>query len=488
MGLVLVVLLIILLVVVILTSYVKAPTDRAYVISGLRPRPRFVIGRATIKLPFLERKDELELQLIQIDVKTSSTVPTADYINIKADSNVNVKIGVDEELLKLASQNFLNKDTEYIAAIAREVLEGNIREIIGNMKLEEMVKDRKKFAEAVRDNAEPDLKAMGLEIISFNVQNFVDENGVIENLGIDNIVTIKKNAEIAKANSEKEIAQAKSKATREANEVQVKAKQDIAIKNNELALKVAELKMLEDEAKAKADAVYAIQQEEERKTLETKIAEANLIKESKRIELKESEAKVKEQELDATIKKLAEAEKFKRMQEADALAYEQQKNADVEQYKKKKEYEILKEKAEAELIAEQKKAEGINAVGIAEANAIREKLLAEAEGLDRKAEAMAKMNEIAVVEMLVNKLPSIVAGVASPLKQVDKITMYGEGNSAKLVSDIMQSTDKIIEGLGQSTGLDLKTLISSAMGSGLANSLGKDLTGKDANTLQKPKK
>ena len=117
------------------TGYVKAPTDKAYIISGLRKEPRIVTGKAAIKIPFLERKDELMLQLIQIDVKTASTVPTADYINVRADSNVNIKISKDEELIKLAAQNFLGKDTNYIATIAREVLEGNIREIIGKMKL-----------------------------------------------------------------------------------------------------------------------------------------------------------------------------------------------------------------------------------------------------------------------------------------------------------------------------------------------------------------
>ncbi len=188
------------------TGYVKAPTDKAFIISGLRKIPRVIIGRATIKVPFLERKDELTLQLIQIDVKTASTVPTADYINVRVDSNVNVKVGSNEELIKLSAQNFLGKDTNYIAGVAREVLEGNVREIVGTMKLEDMVKDRKKFAEAVKENAEPDLNAMGLELISFNVQNFIDDNKVIENLGIDNIVTIQKNAEIAKANSEKDIA------------------------------------------------------------------------------------------------------------------------------------------------------------------------------------------------------------------------------------------------------------------------------------------
>lgn len=446
------------------TGYVKAPTDRAYIISGLRKEPRVVTGKATIKIPFLERKDELMLQLIQIDVKTSSTVPTADYINVKVDSNVNIKISTEEELIKLASQNFLGKDTNYIAGIAREVLEGNVREIVGKMKLEEMIRDRQKFAELVKENAEPDLKAMGLEIISFNVQNFADDNGVIENLGIDNIVSIKKNAEISKANSEKEIAKAKAMARREANDAQVESEQQIAIKNNELALKKADLQIKEDAKRAEADAVYKIQEEQQRKTLETVKAEADIKRQEKAIEVKEKEALVRERELEATVKKQADADAYERMKEAEANAYEQRQLADVEQYKAVKEYEILKEKADAELIAKQKEAEGISAVGKAEAEAVKAKLLAEAEGLDRKAEAMSKMQQAAVVEMIVDKLPEIVKNAAAPLSNVDKITMYGEGNSAKLVGDVMTTTEKIMEGIEGSTGLNVKSLLAGALG------------------------
>lgn len=450
-------------------GYEKAPTDKAYIISGLRKEPRVVIGRATIKVPFLERKDELILQLIPIDVKTASTVPTADYINVRVDSNVNVKISKDEKLIKLAAQNFLGKDTKYIANIAREVLEGNMREIVGSMKLEEMIKDRQKFAELVKQNAEPDLKAMGLEIISFNVQNFIDDNGVIENLGIDNIVSIKKNAEISKANSEKEIARARAIARKEANDAQVESEQSIAIKNNELALKKADLRMMEDAKKAQADAAYDIEQEQQRKTLEIVQAEADIVRQEKAIEIKEKEALVREKELEAKIRKQADADTYRRMKDAEAKAYEQQKVADVEQYKAIKEYEILIEKANAELVAEQKKAEGISAVGKAEADAIKAKLLAEAEGLDRKAEAMSKMQQAAVVEMIVDKLPEIVKNAASPLLNVDSITMYGEGNSAKLVEDVMMTTGKIMEGIQGSTGLDVKALLSGALGGKIFN-------------------
>lgn len=446
------------------SGYVKAPTDKAYIISGLRKEPRVVIGKATIKIPFLERKDELMLQLIQIDVKTSSTVPTADYINVKVDSNVNIKVSTEEELIKLAAQNFLGKDTHYIAGIAREVLEGNVREIVGKMNLEEMIRDRQKFAELVKENAEPDLRAMGLEIISFNVQNFADDSGVIENLGIDNIVSIKKNAEISKANSEKEIAKAKAMARKEANDAQVESDQHIAIKNNELALKKADLQIKEDAKRAEADAVYKIQEEQQRKTLETVKADADIKRQEKAIEVKEKEALVRERELEATVKKQADADAYERMKDAEASSYEQRQLADVEQYKAIKGYEILKEKADAELIAKQKEAEGISAVGKAEAEAIKAKLLAEAEGLDRKAEAMSKMQQAAVVEMIVDKLPEIVKNAASPLSNVDKITMYGEGNSAKLVGDVMTTTEKIMEGIEGSTGLSVKSLLAGALG------------------------
>lgn len=219
---------VVILVLFLATEYVKASPDTAFIISGLRKQPKVLIGKAGIKIPFLEKKDALNLQLIPIDVKTSSAVPTADYINIRVDAAVNVKISDDEQRLGLAAQNFLNQPTDYIKQVAREVLEGNMREIVGKMNLEEMVSDRQKFATLVKENSEPDLAAMGLDIVSFNVQNFVDENGVIENLAVDNIVKIQKNAAISRAESEKEIARAQAIAKKEANDAQVSSELEIA--------------------------------------------------------------------------------------------------------------------------------------------------------------------------------------------------------------------------------------------------------------------
>ena len=460
--------LIALILIIFLTGYVKASPDTAIIISGLRKTPKVLIGKAGIKIPFLERKDELNLQLIPIDVKTSNAVPTADYININVDATVNVKISDNEDRLKLAAQNFLNKNSDYIGRVAREVLEGNVREIVGKMALEEMVSDRQKFALLVKENAEPDLAAMGLDIISFNVQNFVDGNGVIENLGVDNIVKIQKNAAISRAESEKEIAKAQANAKREANEAEVNAASEIAKKQNELDIQKAELKKAADVKRAEADAAYKIQEEEQRKTVEITTANANIAKQEKEILLKQKEAEVMEQALDAQIKKKAEAEKFAKQQEADAQLYERQREAEARKFETEKEADAMKAKAEAQKYTMEQEAEGIRTKGLAEAEAIKAKAIAEAEGIEKKAEAMAKMGEAAVLEMYFKALPEVVKNAATPLSNVDRITMYGDGNSAKLMKDIMSTVTQVTDGLKESTGVDLSAVLSGFLGGKVA--------------------
>lgn len=464
-----IVLIVLVLIIIFMTGYVKASPDTAVIISGLRKKPKVLIGKAGVKIPFLERKDELNLQLIPIDVKTSNAVPTADYININVDATVNVKISDNEERLKLAAQNFLNKKPEYIGRVAREVLEGNVREIVGKMALEEMVSDRQKFALLVKENAEPDLAAMGLDIISFNVQNFIDGNGVIENLGVDNIVKIQKNAAISRADSEKEIAKAQANAKREANEAEVNAASEIAKKQNELAIQKAELKREADIKQAEADAAYKIQEEEQRKTVEITTANANIAKQEKEILLKQREAEVMEQSLDANVKKKAEAEKFAKQQQADAELYERQREAEAKQFEYEKEAEAMKKQAEAKRFTMEQEAEGVRTKGIAEAEAIRAKAIAEAEGIEKKAEAMAKMGDAAVLEMYFKALPEVVKNAAAPLANVDRITMYGDGNSAKLMKDVMSTVVQVTDGLKESTGVDLQAVLSGFLAGKAAN-------------------
>lgn len=452
-----------LIVIFLAVGYVKAPSDMAFIISGIKKKSKIVIGKAAIRIPFFERLDKLNLRLIPIDVKTSNAVPTADYININVDATVNVKISNEPEKLRLAAENFLNKNTEYIAGVAREVLEGNVREIVGKMKLEEMVSDRQKFATLVKENAEPDLAAMGLDIISFNVQNFVDGNEVIENLGIDNIVKIKKAAAIARAESERDIKVAQAAADKESNDAAVAAQTEIAKKQNELAIKRSELQQEADTKKAMADAAYEIQKEEQRKTIEVTTANADIAKQEREIELKQKEVAVKEQALEAEVKKQAEADKYAAQQKADAALYQRQKEAEAKQFEAQRQAEARKAQAEADRFAKEQEAEGIRAVGEAEAAAIQAKGVAEAEAMEKKAEAYAKYNKAAVAEMMIKVLPDVAAKIAEPLGQIDKITIIGGDGGSNGVDQVAGNVPavmaKLFESMKEATGIDLADIV-----------------------------
>lgn len=454
---------VVLIIILLCIGYVKAPPDMAYIVSGVKKKSKIVIGKATFRIPFFERLDKLNLRLIPIDVKTSNAVPTADYININVDATVNVKISNEPERLRLAAENFLNKNTEYIAGVAREVLEGNVREIVGKMKLEEMVSDRQKFANLVKENAEPDLAAMGLDIISFNVQNFVDGNEVIENLGIDNIVKIKKAAAIARAESERDIKVAQASADKESNDAAIAAQTEIAKKQNELAIKKSELQMEADTKKAMADAAYEIQKEEQRKTIEITTANADIAKQEREIELKQKEVAVKEQALEAEIKKQAEADKYAAQQRAEAALYQRQKDAEAKQFEAQREAEAKKAQAEADRFSKEQEAAGIRAVGEAEATAIQAKGIAEAEAMEKKAEAYAKYNKAAVAEMMIKVLPDVAGKIAEPLSQIDKITIIGGEGSGNGVDQVAGNVpvvmSRLFESMREATGIDLSEII-----------------------------
>ena len=451
----------------IVASYVKAPPDTAYIITGFR-KPRILIGKAGLKIPLFERLDKLTLKMFSVDVKTTDYVPNAEYINVRVDASVKLRVGQSDEMISLASKFFLNEDEEEIIDRVQDTLEGNMREIVGQMTLSEMVTNRQVFADRVRDNAIPDLEKMGLELLAFNVQSFTDQNDVIDDLGIENVSKIKKDAAITRAKADKEVSVAQAHAAKEANDAKVQSEMEIAEKNNALIIRKAELKQQSDTKRAEADAAYSIKEQEQRKAIEVASENANIAKAERRAELKAKEVEVKKQTLDADVRAAADAELYRRKQEADAELYEQQRSAEAARYIDEQEALADMKKAEAMRYVNEQKAEGIAAVGKAEAQAIKAKALAEAEGIDKKAEAMRKMGEAAVIEMIMGALPEIAKNVAAPLANVDKITMYGEGNSTKLISDIVNSTNQVTTGITEGMGIDLKALLSGMIGGKLS--------------------
>ena len=465
LGMVPVIILAIVVLGILASGYVKAPPDTAYVISGLKRKKKILIGRAGIKIPFLERLDKLNLKLIPLDIVTKDPVPTQDCINIYVDAAVNVKIKAEDDAIDLAAQNFLNKGAEEIGSIVSEVLEGNVREIICTMKLRELIGDRKTFVTKVSENVIPDLEKMGIELVSFNVQNFRDENDVINNLGIDNISQIKKDAAIAKAVANKEVAIAQSSADREANDARVNAESEIAIRNNELEIKKAELQQVSDAKRAQADAAYEIQKQEQQKTIQAATVNALIVKAEREAELKNKEVAVMQQTLEAEINKKADAERYAIEQKAAADLARRQREAEAKKYEQEKDAEAKKALAEAEKYSMLQEAEGIKAKGEAEAAAIQAKGLAEAEAMEKKAEAYQKYNKVAMAEMMIKVLPEIAGKIAEPLSQIDKITIIGGGNGdsgngiSSVAGNVPVVLAKVFESMKEATGVDLSEIM-----------------------------
>lgn len=475
--------------VLLASGYVKSPPDVAYIISGLHKKPRVLIGKAGIKVPFFERLDKLSLGAIQIDVKTKSAVPTAEYINVRVDSTVSVQVGRSDDMIALAAQNFLNVNRETIADKINDLLEGNIREIVGQMKLTEMVSDRKAFSEKVQANVVPDLAKFGLELVSFNVQNFSDEGGVIDNLGIDNVEQIRKNAAIAKSDAQREIAVAEAANAKKSNDAKVAAAEEIAIRNNDFEMKQADLKRTADTAKAQAEAAKAIEQEKQRQLKDVAATEADIARQEKQIALKEREVAIKEKALEAEIKKTAEAEKYAAQQKADAELYETQKASEAALFKQQREAEAELVKAQKEAEAQKARAEAIQAQGeaeaaaakakgLAEAEAIRAKAEAEAEGMKKKAEALKEYGDAAkqqmeldAVKVLYEQLPAIAEAIGSGYANAD-IKLIGN-DSGQLAGNMMSNITQIIEGFKGSTGIDPTSIISGMIGAKIADNADK---------------
>lgn len=415
------------------STYLTAPPNKALIISGFRKtsgKPRVVIGGSTIRIPFLERVDEIGLDLIQVDIKTSSSVPTSEYININVDAVANVKVSSNPESVVRAAENFLNKDADHIGYVAQQVIEGNMREIIGQMKLSELIQKRDVFAQNVQSSVQEEMARMGLEVVNLTIQNFIDDNSVITDLGIENISQIRKDAAISKANAERDVAIAQALASDQSNKAKVAAQVNIAEQNKDLTIRKAQFKIEEDQKRAAADAAYKIQEEAERRSIEIASVEADIARRNKEIELREKEVHLKERELEANVKKKAEAERYAAEQAAEAKKYQEA------------------QAAEAKRIAMEEEAKGIEAIGIAEARA-----------LELKAEAMAKLNEAGKLEMLLSALPDIVKADSAPLDKVGSITMYGDGNSTRLVKDIMTTVNQVSEGVG----LDIPAVINQVM-------------------------
>lgn len=322
-----------------------------------------------------------------------------------------------------------------------------------------MCTDRKKFGDEVQAKAQIDMNNLGIEIISCNIQKIEDERGLIPALGQDNMSKIQKDASIAKAQADRDVAIAESEAKQAANDARVAAETAIAQKNTDLFIKQAELKKQADIKKAEADAAYKIQEQEQNKEIQIRTVNAQIAKAERDAELNRQQVEVEQQKLEAEINKRADADRYAIEQAAAADLTKRQKEAEAKRYEQEQDAIAKKAQAEAERYTMEQSAAGIKAKGEAEASAIRAKGEAEAAAMEKKADAMKKYGQAAMMEMIVEKLPEMAQAIAQPLSTIDKVTIIdsGNGNSgvASMGGYVPAVLAKTIESVKEATGLDL---------------------------------
>lgn len=407
------------LVLVFESCWRKCPPDKLMIVSGAG-KMRSVSGKGTFVIPLLQRVDTLSLGAVQVQLTTENDIPTQDAILIHACAVANFQIGQTPELIETASKNYLNMDKEEMTRQVTEVMLGKMREVIGQMDLKELMRDRESFNAKVFDGSKDDLANLGLELRTFNVQDFSDSQGIIRSMGADQAAEIKKEAELA----------------------QIKAAEEVAIRQNQLDLKQADLKKQADKAKAEADMVKATVTAEKQRELYIAQQEAEIAAETKKVELAERQADVRERELNATVKKQAEADRIERQNQSDAELYSAQKDAEGIQARAKAEAEATRLKGESEGAAEKAHGEGVAA------------------GIKAQAEAYNGMdNPYLLANRYIDIMPKVAEQVAKPLTAVDSIKMYGSGNAQKLVKETTSIVDQVASGLKDSTGIDLPSLL-----------------------------
>ena len=465
-----------LVIIVFMCNYIKVPPNVALIVSGRKHKYkvkdaegkevtkqfgyRIVRGGATFVIPFFERVDKLNLGIMQVDIKTNQPVPSQEYIGVLVDGVANIKIGSDDVSVATAAEQFLGWKQQEIAAVAMQVLEGNMREIIGRMTISDLVQNRDKFANETQNAATADMRNMGLEIVNITIQNFSDNDGVLDTLAVKNIAEKKRDADIARAEAERDTVIRQSIADQEGNKARAEANATIAEQNKVLELRRAQFRAEQDRAKADADLAYQVQQENARKALETERAAAELIRLQKETELQAQQVQIQREKLSIEVRERAEAERDAKIAAAEAERMVTQARAEAELYKTQKE-------AEAKLVLAQKEAEAQFVLAEKEAEAIRMKGEAEAEAMLKKAEAMKQYGQAAMMQMVIDKLPDMAKAVSEPLSKTDKIILFGEGGATSMARDTAGTMLQTFEAVKDAVGLDIPRMLKDVTTGGL---------------------
>ncbi|WP_138495725.1 flotillin family protein [Paenibacillus pinistramenti] len=419
---------------------------------------KIVRGGGAFIWPVFQQKEILSLLSHKLDVSTPE-VYTEQGVPVLADGVAIIKIGGSVEDVATAAEQFLGKPVEALRGEAQEVLEGHLRSILGSMTVEEVYRNRDRFAQEVQSVAARDLKKMGLQIVSFTIKDVRDKHGYLDALGKPRIAAVKRDADIAEAEAMRDSRIQKARAEEEGQKAELLRDTNIAEASKEKELKVASFKREQDTAKAEADQAYHIQEARAKQTMVEEQMKVELVRKEREIDLQEKEILVRQKQYDAEVKKKADADRYAVEQAAEADKARKMREADALQYSIE---------TQARASAEQKRLEGQavadaeRAKGTADAEIIRLRGLAEAEAKEKLAEAFQKFGEAAILDIVVKMLPELAGKVAAPLSSIDKLTVVdtGKGEGAARVSsyvtELMATAPEMLKGV---SGIDLNSLI-----------------------------
>jgi flotillin len=477
----LVVFLLLAFIAVFITKYRTAGPDEALIITGSYlgsknvhvdesgNKIKIIRGGGAFILPVFQQAEPLSLLSSKLDVSTPE-VYTEQGVPVMADGTAIIKIGGSIEEVATAAEQFLGKPKEDRENEAREVLEGHLRSILGSMTVEEIYKNRDKFSQEVQRVASQDLAKMGLVIVSFTIKDVRDKNGYLESLGKPRIAQVKRDADIATAEADKETRIKRAEADKDAQKAELERATEIAEAEKENQMKIADFRREQDIAKARADQAYDLETARAKQEVTEQEMQIKIIERQKQIELEEKEILRREKQYDSEVKKKADADRYAVEQSAAADKARQLAEADANRYR----IEALA-KAEAEKVRMDglAKAEAEKAKGETEAEIIRLKGLAEAEAKQKIAEAFEQYGQAAVLEMIVKMLPEYAKQVAAPLSNIDKITVVdtgggnGEnGGANKITGYATNLMSTLQESLKASSGIDVKELLENFSGKG----------------------
>lgn len=462
---------------VYITKYKTVGPDEALIVTGSYlgsknvhtddsgNRIKIIRGGGTFLLPVFQQAAPLSLLSSKLEV-TTPEVYTEQGVPVMADGTAIIKIGGSISEIATAAEQFLGKSKEDRENEAKEVLEGHLRSILGSMTVEEIYKNRDKFSQEVQRVASNDLAKMGLIIVSFTIKDVRDKNGYLDSLGKARIAQVKRDADIATAESEMQTRIKRAEAGKDAQRAEIERATEIAEAEKENLLKVAEYKREQDSAKARADQAYELETARSKQEVVEQEMQIRIIERQKQIELEEKEIQRRERQYDSEVKKKADADRYSVEQAAAAEKSKQLAEADAQKYRVEAMAKADAEKIRLDGLA---KAESQRAQGESEADIIRLKGLAEAEAKRKIAEAFEMYGQAATLDMIVNMLPEYAKQIAAPLGNINKITVVdtggGEGGGANRVTSYATNLmASLQETLKESSGIDVKEMLENLTG------------------------